>query len=505
MRFTLRLHLCLLVLTTVCAACALQATAPPKPASEAGRPSAGPAEAPKWPMYAFPRLTIDQEGHLYLLWLAAESRQSWDVLVSRLEDFGATFSPPMALKPEKGTGAEGLQIATGQNGTVYVVWRERPPKTKSARLHLVRSQDYGRQWDASPRVVSVSGDVGFPQLLTDRQGSVHVVSLVGPKSHRELDVMSSYDYGATFSSTPIRLPAAIPTSEHGITNFRVVSDGESRLYAVWEEMKSRSDTRIYLRRSLDRGKTWADPVLISTPEEGEHQTYFPQIIASPDGQIYVAWTEDEFRANAAAQPEGLVKPDRFIAVNRSLDYGQTWLPQPIRLNQADQDPLVSATPQLSRDRHGHVYATWIEGDHSFPKRLLFVRSGDAGMSWSDPRVRLDLTSPFGGRPAHPMMRSDDTGHIWIVWQEISPNRKQWQLLVNRSDDGGVTWRARATPLVSATSRGGAYRTVSFEHDAHGRLYVAWAGGPEDAHALYLNRSIDFGETWLSREAETGRR
>jgi hypothetical protein len=456
-------------------------------------------------MYAAPRLTIDQEGHPYLLWLAAEGQQSWDILVSHSEDFGTTFSPPIALKPEKRTGAEGHQIATGQNGTVYVVWRERPPKTKRARLHLVRSQDYGRQWDASPRVVSVSDDVGFPQLLTDHEGGAHVVSLVGPKSHRVLDVMNSYDYGATFSSTPIRLTAAIPTSEYGITNPRVVSDGAGRLYAVWEEMKSRSDTRIYLRQSLDRGKTWADPVLVSTPEEGEHRAYAPQIVASSNGQVYVAWQQDEHRANAPAQPGGLMRPDRFIAVNRSLDYGQTWLPQPIRLNQVDQDPLVSATPQLSRDRGGHVYATWIEGDHSVPKRLLFARSSDAGMSWSDPKVRLDLTSLFGGRPAHPMMRSDDTGHIWIIWQEISPDQKQWQLLVNRSDDGGVTWRARATPLVSVISRRGGYRSVSFEHDAHGRLYVTWEGGREDTQALYLNRSVDSGETWLPRAVEIGRR
>lgn len=504
MRFTLRLHFCIVVLTTICAACALQTTAPSKPASEAGRPLAGPAESPKWPMYAAPRLTIDREGHLYLLRLAAESPKSWDILVSRSEDFGATFSPPIALKPEKGTGAEGHQIATGNNGTVYVVWRERSPKTKGARLYLSRSQDYGRQWDASPQVVSVSDDVGFPQLLTDREGGVHVVSLVGPKSHRALDVMSSHDYGATFSSTPIRLTAAIPISEYGITNPRVVSDGEGRLYAVWEEMKSQSDTRIYLRQSLDRGKTWTDPVLVSTPEEGEHWTYFPQIVAFPDGQVYVAWQQDEHRADAPAQPGASEKPDRVIAVNRSLDYGQTWLSHPIRLNKADQDPLVSATPQLSRDRGGHVYATWIEGDHSVPKRLLFARSSDAGISWSDSKVRLDLTSPFGGLPAHQMMRSDDTGHIWIVWQEISPDQKQWQLLVNRSDDGGVTWPS-ATPLASVTLGGGGYRAVSFEHDAHGRLYVAWEGGREDTQALYLNRSVDFGKTWLSRAIEIGRR
>lgn len=503
---TLRLHLCIVVLTTMCAACAFQTSAPSKSASEAGRPLAGPAEAPKWPMYAAPRLTIDQDGHPYLLWLAAESRQSWDVVVSRSEDFGATFSPPMALKPEKGTDVGGHQIATGQNGMVYVVWREWPPKSKQARLHLVRSQDYGRQWDASPRVVSVSHDVGFPQLLTDREGAVHVVSLAGPKGHRVLDAMSSYDFGETFPSTPTRLTAALPASKYGIMNHRVAADDEGRLYVVWEEeIRAGAAFMIYLRRSLDRGKTWADPVLVSTPEADRRLAHTPQVVTAQNGQVYVAWTQDEFLANREVKPGAVRKPDRFIYINRSLDYGQTWLTQPVRLNLADQDPLVSATPQLSSGRREHVYATWIEGDHSAPKRILFARSSDAGMSWSDPKVRLDLTSPFGGRPAHPMMRSDDAGHIWIVWQEISPDQKQWQLLVNRSDDGGVTWRAPATPLASVTLGGGGYRAVSFEHDAHGRLYVTWEGGQEDTQVLYLNRSVDFGDTWLSRAVEIGRR
>ena len=515
MRPAHRLCFLILALTVACAACALQTTTPVKPAPDDGKPQGAIGERPIGPAYGAPRLAVGQEGQVYLLWLAMglqEGQSSSDVLIARSADGGATWSqPPTSLKPAKATIGGGHQIATGPKGQVYVVWRDWPSKTKRARLHFVRSQDYGTQWDASPQVVSVSDDAGFPQLLTDQEGGVHVASLVGPKSHRVLDVMSSYDFGGTFPSTPTRLTAAFPASEHGITNYRVAADEEGRLYVVWEEEVRRgTDSRIYLRRSLDRGKTWASPVLVSTPEEGEHRALTPQVVTTQNGQVYVAWAQDEFRADHEGKPYEVKFPDRFISINRSLDYGQTWLPRPIRLNPVDQGPLVSATPQLSLDRRGHIYATWIEGDRSFPKRLLFARSSDAGIVWTDPkvrleRVRLDLTSPFGGQPAHPMIRSDDSGHIWIVWQEISPDQKQWQLLVNRSDDGGVTWRARATPLVSVTSRGGGYRGVSFEDDAHGRLYVAWEGGREDAQAIYLNRSIDFGETWLSREVEIGRR
>jgi hypothetical protein len=459
-------------------------------------------------VYFSPQLTINRDGHLYLLWLAAQSQQGRDVLVSRSEDFGASWSVPLGLKPNKGVAAGGHKIATGPKGRVYVVWREWDPATRrgSARLHFIRSLDFGREWDASPRVVSASGDVGFPQLLTDQDGGVYVAALSGPRTHRVLDVMSSYDLGETFSSAPTRLNPASAESKYGMVNHRLTSDGENRLYVVWEESMGRSDFGIYLSRSLDRGKTWTSPTLVSSPEAEKRSAHAPQVVAGPTGQVCVAWVQNEYRYDIPEPTYGIRKPDRYIFINRSLDYGRTWLPTPIRLNNpVDQDPLVSAPPQLSCDRRGHVYAAWIEGDHSVPKRLLLARSSDAGINWTDPKVRVDLTSSLGGQPARPWLLSDEVGHIWVVWQEISPDKHRWQLLVNRSDDGGMTWQPRATVLADTSSPGIRYKDVSFEHDGRGRLYVAWDGDGEKAHAIYLNRSTDFGATWLSRGVEIGGR
>jgi hypothetical protein len=506
MRPAHRLCFLILALTAACAACALPKTTPVKPPPDGGMAQRAYRERPKAPEYVAPQLAIGQEGRLYLVWLAVEWRKSWDSLFSRSEDFGATWSQPISFKPEKSTVAGGIRIATGPSGIVYAAWREWDPKIRIRHLQFVRSQDHGVHWDDPPRLLSAPSDVGMPQLLADQGGGVYFASLVGPRDLRALGVASSHDSGTTFPSEPARLTAAFPTSQHGITNHHFASDGRGHLYVVWEEIKSLRDQRIYLTRSLDQGKTWAThPILVSTPEEGEHRAHSPQIITAPEGRVYVAWEQDELGVGNREQPGEIRKADRVIYVNRSLDYGLTWLPQPIRLNETGQGPVASLWPQLSADQKGNVYAIWSEEGGSNRTRLLFTRSTDFGKTWSAPRVRLDLSSPFKGSLANPEIRSDDAGHVWVLWQEMAPGPRGWQLLIDRSEDHGESWGEQATALTGPRQRGGRARDVSFLNDMHGRLYVAWDGGPENSEEIFFNRSTDFGATWLSREVRVGGR
>lgn len=496
----------ILVLTAACAACGLQQTAPVQPVPQGG-PRGALREQPTEPAYADPLLAIDQDGRLYLLWFVLEQQESRDILFARSEDAGISWSQPVSLKPDRSTLVEVIRLATASNGRVYAMWRERDPKTKSRSLQFLRSRDYGTHWDQPPRVLSASDDVGVPELLADRDGGVHVAWLVGPRDERALEIASSHDFGATFAPTPAHLTAAFPTSQYGITNRRVASDGSGHLYVVWEEVKSVQDQRIYLTRSPDQGKTWATPpILVSGPEGGdEYHAHSPQIMAVPGGRVYVAWEQNEVRTSGAAQPGANGKIERAIYVTRSLDGGLTWLPKPIRLNETGQGLVIAWRPQISADRKGNVYAVWREQreEDADRLRLVFAHSTDSGMTWSAP-VRLDPSGPSKGRLGGDVqVRSDDAGHVWVLWQELS--LQGWQLLMNRSDDFGRSWRDRATVLAEPVQREKVFRGVAFSHDAQGRLYVAWDGGPKNLREIYVNRSVDFGTTWLSREVRVGQR
>lgn len=487
------------------AACALQGTTPVKPVSVVGEPSGAFKEAPKGPEYHAPQFASDREGALYLLWLAIEPGKSWDVLLARSEDLGVTWSrPPLSFKPDKTTVAGGIRVATGPRGSVYVAWREWETKTKRRSLRFMRSPDKGERWEGPAQPPNASSDMSMPDLLANQDGHVVVAWLVGPRDRRNLDVVNSRDAGVTFLPQPSRLTAAFPTSEYGITNHRVASDGMGRLYVVWEEIKSALDHQIYLNRSVDQGKTWAtQPTLLSAPEGGRHLAYKPQIQAMPDGRVYVAWEQDVEKPDRPYQPGEIRRPDRMIYFNRSLDFGQTWLPHPIRLNGMDQRPIQSLNPRLSAGRDGHVYVTWLEGEGSRQGRILLARSTDSGITWNA-LMRLDLSSPFKGVPASPEIRSDDAGHVWVVWQELTNKSSEWRLLMNRSSDDGQAWLPQAVVLTRLPQRGWSFRGVAFEADPRGHLYVAWDGGPENDRAIYWTRSTDFGATWPASEVQIGK-
>ena len=189
MRLARQLRLLILALTAACAAGALQETTPVKPVSPGGPPHGASRERPKGPEYADPHLAFGQEGRLYLRWFAVEPRKSADVLLSRSEDRGATWSwPPVSLKPAEGARVSGLAMASDPKGGLWVVWREVDRDGRRYDLVLMRSQD-GAQWGEGRRALGSGPDLGIPRLLVDRDGRVVVAWLKGrPRGRRVLEI-----------------------------------------------------------------------------------------------------------------------------------------------------------------------------------------------------------------------------------------------------------------------------------------------------------------------------
>lgn len=502
------LRILVLAVLTACGACASREPTGPTLPPDAFRLPRPSLQASKGPEYAAPQLAVGLDGNVYLLWLGIRWTKSWDVLLARSEDYGATWSnTSLVLKSEKSRIAGGIRIAADRKGHVYVAWREMDHDKRNRDLILMRSEDHGRHWEEPRTSVTKSHDLAIPQLFAEPEGTVYIGWIDGSEHHRHLDLSISSDFGVTISPTPIRLIAVNPRSLFGVENVRLASDGGGHLYAVWREINNPRDHRIYLSRTVEGGEAWAsEPILLNVPDLKVTGGRNPWIVAGPNGRVYVTWEQSENRSPTPREPDAMVDTDKMVYLNRSLDYGHTWLPQPIRVNEPGSTPVTVLNPQISIGRDGNVYALWLEArEDQDPKRLMFAHSADSGLTWSAPAIRLDLTSPFGRRPSHPMIQSDNSGHVWVLWQELTPRPRGWQLLSNRSDDHGRTWRQQAVPLTGPDQRAGTYRGVAFKQDDGGRLYVAWDGGGGNSQEMYFNRSADFGVSWLPREVRVGPR
>jgi hypothetical protein len=89
--------------------------------------------------------------------------------------------------------------------------------------------------------------------------------------------------------------------------------------------------------------------------------------------------------------------------------------------------------------------------------------------------------------------------VYIVWLERG--EKEDSIRFNRSSDYGATW-LDADVRIDSDSVGIGKRGLLFPRmsaDTTGKLYIVWSGDREGEYRLFLNRSTDYGTTWLSRE------
>ena len=123
-------------------------------------------------------VTLDEHGRL---WLAkAEDRQ---LRVSRSEDDGKTFSPPVVVTPEPENilldGESRPKIAIARDGTVLLTWVQALPKKYAGNVRFARSTDAGRSFSV-PATLNDDGRITshrFDSLAIDGSGRVVVAWL----------------------------------------------------------------------------------------------------------------------------------------------------------------------------------------------------------------------------------------------------------------------------------------------------------------------------------------
>ena len=258
-------------------------------------------------------------------------------------------------------------------------------------VHASYSDDAGRTWQQAegvdPKNYKVSGDVS---VAFDNQGHAFVCYIA-------FDKLGTFNY--------------------------------------WARGATRNG--IFIRRSLDGGKTWEEnhiPVAEQPSSPGIPFEDKPYIVADNSkskysGNLYVGWTRWRLT-------------DSQMVISRSTDDGKTWS-QPVE---------VDSHPGLPRDDNGAaegfdgavgpdgtLYATWSQGDS-----IMLVTSRDGGKTFSHARPIIHTA---------PIMFAIDTLDRANGFPQIAIDPKSKQLYVTWSDyrngdidvflasssDGGKHW------------------------------------------------------------------
>jgi len=398
----------------------------------------------------------------------------------------APKSQVFALTPTPGYFTEpGIAVNPANSQQVVAVFQD--------NAHAAYTQDAGHSWQSAegvdPKNYRVSGDVS---TAFDNQGHAFICYIAFDKlgtfnywahgaSRNGIFVRRSLDGGKTWE--PDHIAVAEQPTAPGIPfedkPYIVADNTKSKfagnLYISWTRWRL-TDSQMVISRSTDDGKTWSQPIEIDA---------HPGLPRDDNGAA------EGF--DGAVAPDGTLyaiwSQDDDIMLTSSRDGGKTFAhahsiihTAPIMfaidtLERANGFPQIAIEPKSKR-----LYVTWSDyrnGDLD----VFIAASDDAGKHWTSPtRVNNDPIHN-GAEQFFQWLAVDPTdGSVNVIFYDRrrDPQNKKQIVVLARSTDGGLTFNNYAWTDEPFEAGGVFFGDYSGLAAYGGRVYGVWTEKPVPA-------------------------
>lgn len=265
-------------------------------------------------------------------------------------------------------------------------------------------------------------------------------------------------------------------------------DPSGTVHLFWgennSEVQNNSGVVDAINYSTWNGQTWTDPVdVIAAEEVGQASLILLSVSSDTSGFLHIFWTKLSqthgsglFHSFAyvsqAANPTmwvtelvesgmfsggmgtlgtngtlHLVYADNVSVAYRNLSLADSQWSEPSLVYRVPNNATQAASlPRVVVDGSGVIHVVWEEDsgqDNWNPSGILYARSLDGGLTWSDTKKWGD-----SGRHGQPGVAVDGENRVHIVWlRSIGSEDGRYYVW---SEDGGVTW---SEPTVLAFGSG----------------------------------------------------
>jgi hypothetical protein len=437
-------------------------------------------------------------------------------------------APPEGADPEDrrldadppGSALSIFPEVAGSGDRVYVTWYDR--RHGAMDVFFRRSLDGGRTWGPTDLRLDTdppgSAESSVPRIACSGDDA-HVVWADRRAGPSQIRYQRSSDAGATWLAEDLRLDTG--PVQGSSSPARITASGE-RVYVVWADARH-GETDVLFQRSLDGGRTWLPgPVRLDTDPAGEAPSEGPVPFAEGDlvcvawidgrdGEADVrvnrsldagtTWLESDLRLDtdppgaSASTAAAIAGAGMRVAVvwrderdggagvraNRSLDGGLTWLREDVLVGGDPAGRGDAQRPQVACEGDA-VHVVWEDARDGRPD-VRYARSTDAGASFATDE-RLDRDPPGTGTSFLPRLAVDGP-NVHVVWYDDRAGR--FDVLLNRSADGGATWLAAEIRL-DQDERGSAHSLAPALVVAGGEARVVWFDERNGLGDVYFNRA-----------------
>jgi hypothetical protein len=347
----------------------------------------------------------------------------------------------------------------------------------ATNLYFARSTDGGRTFSAPVAVNRKPGEVwGFsvskPRIAVGRNGTIHVfypandVSPSNGKPYAVAHYTRSTDGGRSFAE-PQRLNTMVTTDAshvvhggltHGAVFGAMTVDAKGSVYALWidtrDMMKEGDAGKMFMAVSRDDGRSFAKDVEL-----------FPAGDVCPCCQLTAYVDADQRLFIGSRQVDGKFR-DSTVAI--STDGGRSFTPRQRIVGEKRWEiegcPLK---PPTVAARGREIYAAYFTGAEE-PAGVYFVRSADAGRTWSKPV----LAHPGAATSDAPVLAlAGSTLHLFWHGKVGAAARR---IYTRASTDGGLSFG----PVTELPAPPGATQLPAVAARPDGSVQIAWQQGTE---------------------------
>lgn len=378
-----------------------------------------------------------------------------------------------------------LSIDTANPERIIIGWRQFDNIASNFRqAGYAYSHDGGQTW-TFPGSINAGIFRSDPVIDIDSEGTFYYNSLTSNNGTYTCKVFRSYDGGVSWDEGV----EAKGGDKQWMVIDRTAGPGRDNNYSFW----TMSWTSCYpgnFTRSVDMGESYGPCVAVA----GE--PYWGTLAVGPNGELYIAgagWDGVQVsRSNNAKDPLVTTSWDMNtdVYMDGQLSYGANVNPGGL-LGQASIAVDHSGTAS-----QGNVYVlASVERYNGDPADVMFARSIDGGMSWSEAkRINQDIsftkTQWFGTMSIAPNGRLDA---VWLDTRDAPASQSRMSALYySWSDDQGETWspNQRISELFdphigwpNQEKMGDYFHMISDNQGAH----LAWANTLNGGQDVYYTR------------------
>ena len=230
---------------------------------------------------SFASIAAGNDGSVNIVWQDKTTGQAEEeIFYSRSPDGGKSWSNPVNISNTP-AGSSEAKVAVGPDNAVHVVWVDALSGAKSPDVYYVVSTDAGKTWSERAEL-SNTGACSNPAIAVSPKGTVHIAWLDKTPGESHPDIFYVYNDGKGFGKWQ-----NLSHSPHLSAHPSIACGTNNKVYVVWSD-NSRRENAADIWCAIGHDGRFREPLNISYTRGVSSQAV---VVADQTGRSAIVWCD----------------------------------------------------------------------------------------------------------------------------------------------------------------------------------------------------------------------